>query len=84
MKRHADGGYFPPSVFFLNYKLHIFRTGDYQQSHMVNAWRKFVETDDDQVGCFGVLLRENPYSTKTAENVTGRQNSVYQLFGLMR
>ncbi|MGN6712618.1 hypothetical protein [Anaerocolumna jejuensis] len=32
-------------------------------------------TDDDQGGCFGILLRENPYSTKAAENVTGRQNS---------
>ncbi len=32
-------------------------------------------TDDDQGGRFGVLLRENPYSTKTAENVTGRQIS---------
>ena len=31
-----------------------------------------MEADDDQGGCFGVLLRENPYSTKTAENVTGR------------
>ncbi len=29
-------------------------------------------TDDDQGGYFGVLLRENPYSTKAAENVTGR------------
>ncbi len=34
--------------------------------------RKFMEADDDQGGCFGVLLRENPYSTKAAENVTGR------------
>ena len=32
-----------------------------------------MEADDDQGGCFGILLRENPYSTKTAENVTGRQ-----------
>ncbi|MGN6711109.1 hypothetical protein [Anaerocolumna jejuensis] len=34
-----------------------------------------METDDDQGGCLGVLLRENPYSTKAAENVTGRQTS---------
>ncbi len=34
-----------------------------------------METDDDQGGCFGVLLRENPYSTKAAENVTGRQSN---------
>ncbi len=27
-------------------------------------------TDDDQGGCLGVLLRENPYSTKAAGNVT--------------
>ncbi|SHK76891.1 hypothetical protein SAMN02745136_03296 [Anaerocolumna jejuensis DSM 15929] len=32
-------------------------------------------TDDGQGGCFGILFRENPYSTKAAENVTGRQNS---------
>ncbi len=31
-----------------------------------------MAADDDQGGCFGVLLRENPYSTKGAENVTGR------------
>ena len=29
--------------------------------------------DDDQGGCIDLLLRENPYSTKAAENVTGRQ-----------
>ncbi len=34
-----------------------------------------METDDDQGGCLGVLLRENPYSTKAAENVTGRQTN---------
>ncbi len=34
-----------------------------------------MEPDDDQGGCFGVLLRENPYSTKAAENVTGRQSN---------
>ncbi|MGN6710756.1 hypothetical protein SAMN02745136_00641 [Anaerocolumna jejuensis DSM 15929] len=34
-----------------------------------------METDDDQGGCLGVLLRENPYSTKAAENVTGRQSN---------
>ncbi|SHL00929.1 hypothetical protein SAMN02745136_03884 [Anaerocolumna jejuensis DSM 15929] len=34
-----------------------------------------METDDDQGGCFGVLLCENPYSTKAAGNVTGRQTS---------
>ncbi len=34
-----------------------------------------METDDDEGGCFGVLLRENPYSTKAAGNVTGRQTS---------
>ncbi len=32
-----------------------------------------METDDDQGGCFDLLLRENPYSTKAPENVTGRQ-----------
>ncbi|WP_170866703.1 hypothetical protein [Anaerocolumna jejuensis] len=32
-------------------------------------------TDDDQRGCLEVLLCENPYSTKAAENVTGRQIS---------
>ena len=31
-----------------------------------------MEPDDDQGDCLGVLLRENPYSTKAAENVTGR------------
>ncbi|SHL43364.1 hypothetical protein SAMN02745136_04882 [Anaerocolumna jejuensis DSM 15929] len=34
-----------------------------------------MEADDDQGGYFGVLLRENPYSTKAPGNVTGRQNS---------
>ncbi|MGN6714798.1 hypothetical protein [Anaerocolumna jejuensis] len=34
-----------------------------------------MEIADDQGGCFGVLLRENPYSNKTAENVAGRQTS---------
>ncbi|SHJ95108.1 hypothetical protein SAMN02745136_01305 [Anaerocolumna jejuensis DSM 15929] len=29
--------------------------------------------DDDQGGCIDLLLHENPYSTKAAENVTGRQ-----------
>ncbi len=33
-----------------------------------------MEPDDDQRGCFDLLLRENPYSTKAAENVTGRQS----------
>ena len=26
-------------------------------------------------GCLDVLLRENPYSTKAAENVTGRHSN---------
>ncbi|SHL79311.1 hypothetical protein SAMN02745136_05711 [Anaerocolumna jejuensis DSM 15929] len=34
-----------------------------------------MEADDDQGGCFDLLLCENPYSTKAAENVTGRQIS---------
>ena len=37
---------------------------------------KFMETDDDQGGCFDLLLRENPYDTKAAENVAGRQTNV--------
>ncbi len=31
-----------------------------------------MEPDDDQGGCIDLLLCENPYSTKAAENVTGR------------
>ncbi len=31
--------------------------------------------DDDLGGCFVLLLRKSPYSTKMAENVTGRQIS---------
>ncbi len=33
-----------------------------------------MEADDDQGGCFELLLRENPYSTKAAENATGRKS----------
>ncbi len=38
-----------------------------------------MEADDDQGSCFGVLLRENPYSTKGAENVTGSPYAVLQV-----
>jgi hypothetical protein len=31
--------------------------------------------DDDLGGCFVLLLRKSPYSTKMTENVTGRQIS---------
>ena len=41
-------------------------------NYLVTTNGKFMEADDDQGGCLGVLLRENPYSTKAAENVTGR------------
>ena len=34
-----------------------------------------METDDDQGGCLDLLLRENPYDTKAAENVTDRQSN---------
>ena len=40
-----------------------------------------MESDDDQGDCFGVLLRENPYSTKTAGNVTGMAVSITILSG---